>query len=90
MFESLNTQHKVNLKVIIILQNISILELRNEINCQEIVLSHINTGFVSISKARNLGLQYISENKIEYDFLMFPDDDCWFEDNFFVDADLRR
>lgn len=39
----------------------------------------------SLSKARNIGLDYIYKNMDvnEQDFIMFPDDDCWYEDNTF-------
>lgn len=39
----------------------------------------------SLSKARNIGLKYIYENyQIDGDdLILFPDDDCWYENNFF-------
>lgn len=37
----------------------------------------------SLSKARNLGIQYIKDRNIVADYVMFPDDDSSFDKNFF-------
>jgi hypothetical protein len=37
----------------------------------------------SLSHARNIGLQYLKDNNIEYQHIMFPDDDAFFDEYFF-------
>jgi hypothetical protein len=43
----------------------------------------INTSKISLSKARNLALQFLFKNKLQYLHLMFPDDDSTFSSIFF-------
>lgn len=38
---------------------------------------------ISLSKARNIALNYIKENDISFDYIMFPDDDSSFDAHFF-------
>lgn len=47
---------------------------------KNIFILHIPYKSCSLSEARNLGLDSLV---INYDFLMFPDDDCWYPSNYF-------
>ncbi|GAB1482750.1 hypothetical protein MASR2M78_15660 [Treponema sp.] len=48
---------------------------------KDIKLIYIKKYKMSLSKARNIGLRYIEENNI----IGFPDDDCWYPPDFFLD-----
>lgn len=39
---------------------------------------------ISLSKARNIALKYLSNNSISAEYIMFPDDDSSFDKNFFL------
>jgi hypothetical protein len=43
----------------------------------------INTERLSLSKARNIGINYLMQNNIHFEHIMFPDDDTTFSDIFF-------
>ncbi len=43
----------------------------------------INKERLSLSKARNIGINYLTENNIQFEHIMFPDDDTTFSDVFF-------
>lgn len=43
----------------------------------------INTERLSLSKARNTGINYLMQQKIQFEHIMFPDDDTTFSDAFF-------
>jgi len=58
---------------------------------KELIKSYVEDNFIllqtekcSLSKARNQGLKYLYDNydNHEDEFILFPDDDCWYEDNF--------
>lgn len=42
------------------------------------------TDKMGLSKARNIGLNYLLENNISSEYIMFPDDDSSFDSNFFL------
>lgn len=58
--------------------SITINNLYSEKNIVEVM--HIHDNNTGLSKARNLGLKYIDFNG----YLCFPDDDCWYPENFFL------
>lgn len=39
---------------------------------------------IGLSKARNIGIEYLKENCIKSEYIMFPDDDSTFDDSFFL------
>tara|TARA_R110002050_G_scaffold237905_1_gene374011 strand:+ start:22572 stop:23465 length:894 start_codon:yes stop_codon:yes gene_type:complete len=43
----------------------------------------INTERLSLSKARNIGINYLLKNEINFEHIMFPDDDTTFSNVFF-------
>lgn len=43
----------------------------------------INVERLSLSKARNIGINYLTKNNIQFEHIMFPDDDTTFSDVFF-------
>jgi len=43
----------------------------------------ISAPHVSLSKARNIGLEYIYDNDIYFDFILFPDDDSTYDEGLF-------
>jgi hypothetical protein len=44
----------------------------------------INELKMGLSKARNIALEYLSNNTISAEYIMFPDDDSSFDENFFL------
>src|SRR5665647_3322902 len=44
----------------------------------------INTERLSLSKARNTAINYLIKNKIDFEHVMYPDDDTTFSDTFFT------
>lgn len=44
----------------------------------------IKTSRLSLSKARNVGINYLVQNEIQFEHIMFPDDDTTFSDIFFL------
>lgn len=75
--ESLKKQKNVKLELILVDQTN---DNKVQIILEEIILpctvKHIKAENMSLSKARNIGLQ-----KASGDIICFPDDDCWYEDN---------
>lgn len=43
----------------------------------------VNSERLSLSRARNLGINYLLENNISFKYIMFPDDDTTFDKDFF-------
>ena len=78
LFDSLNSQvpSDFSIHVIYVNQNNSRtrLILKNKIACTEILTSRL-----SLSSARNIGLERAGPT----DILAFPDDDCWYANSFF-------
>lgn len=56
-------------------------------NNVDIIFININMQ-CSLSCARNMAIQYIADNKISADYVMIPDDDCWFNPDFFWGVSL--
>ena len=58
-----------------------------EINCESrnssLTIRRINEVKMSLSKARNIGIKYLSDQKISSEYIMFPDDDSSFDEVFF-------
>lgn len=85
LFHSLQAQYDKNFYFeIVFIDQFAIFET-HEIaafndNFSNIYIKHIPYKDCSLSHARNIGLQNVEKN---YDFIMFPDDDCWFPSDFF-------
>ena len=47
-------------------------------------IKEVNVSKMSLSKARNIGIDYLFKNDILFDHIMFPDDDSSFSVDFFV------
>lgn len=45
----------------------------------------ISTEKTSLSKARNVGINYLLKNDLQFNYIMFPDDDTTFDKCFFVE-----
>ena len=52
-------------------------------NTDKTIIFSLKISKTSSSKARNIGISYIRENKINAEHIMFPDDDSSFDQNFF-------
>src|SRR5690554_3667266 len=79
-------------KLIVIDQSDSDIFRHNETLISEFIEGNSNINVVHIldkrrglSKARNLGLQHV----VAHGYLCFPDDDCWYPENFFYDMANR-
>lgn len=82
MASIINTNKSLNVLLLIICQNgHSILKHTTEyISTIYILLSNM----VGLSKARNIGLNYLYKHNIDYKYIMFPDDDSIFDESFFI------
>lgn len=72
-------------KILIVIIDMSNLELNfNELNfINNFQLVHIKkNSILSSSASRNVGLNYLFSNKIDFNYLMFPDDDSTFDNSF--------
>lgn len=84
LLDCLSYNKNVRLKVILVAQNdltVNVERFQNAYNSLEVI--SLSTQ-LSLSKARNLGIDYVLSNKIEADFVMFPDDDSSFDSSFFL------
>ena len=90
LMESIRNQRKGDFEILLI----TIEQEKKILKKAEILKSFINnyfeflkiTGFgnIGLSNARNIGLDYASKIPInDNTFYLFPDDDCWFEKDFF-------
>jgi hypothetical protein len=76
------TENNQTLSILFIIINQTKIELI--IPSSTIIAFHqINTERISLSKARNIGINYILQNNIQFEHIMFPDDDTTFSDVFF-------
>lgn len=83
MLESVTRNNKnINVAIISILQN----NVRSEVeNTDNTVIHFIYLNdVISLSKARNIALNYICSKALSYDYIMFPDDDSTFDRDFFI------
>lgn len=82
MASIINTNKSLNVLLLIICQNgHSILKHTTEyISTIYILLPNM----VGLSKARNIGLNYLYKQNIDYKYIMFPDDDSIFDESFFI------
>ena len=76
----LSNNYTIHVLFIIINQTKTELILSNSIFIEFI---QINTELISLSKARNMGIDYLIENDIKFSHIMFPDDDSTFSESFF-------
>lgn len=83
LLNSLKSNNSIKLSLVLLAQKgmkIDVSEYESEFN--DIIV--INTdNLCGLSLARNICIKYISENKIEAKYVMFPDDDCFFDSDFF-------
>lgn len=81
---SLAHNQSLQLKVILVAQKgliVNIERYQNEYTSISIIEV---PGLLSLSKARNLGIDYVLVNEIKADYVMFPDDDSSFDSLFFT------
>lgn len=79
--DSVNLNNSLNLLVLLVCQNgIEILPQSNEMTAIHII--KVNSQ-LSLSKARNLALEFLEIENVKYSFIMFPDDDSTFDLYFF-------
>lgn len=75
-----NNQSYKNFEVIIVDQSDSLIAEQNKVlvenSKQKVDIKYIHTNLVGLSKARNLGLKYVTGS-----YVAFPDDDCWYHEN---------
>ncbi|GHV36289.1 hypothetical protein FACS1894178_7330 [Bacteroidia bacterium] len=76
---SASLERNKNVKIFCILINQTIDKHCN--NCQNV--AQLFSEKTSLSHARNIGLQYLEEKNMDYQHIMFPDDDAFFDENFF-------
>ncbi len=80
LLNSIKNNANIELLVIVLSQDSDI----NIVNYQPYFDVHIiNINKMGLSKARNIGLNFLKENSIKSEFIMFPDDDSSFDDVFF-------
>lgn len=73
----------VDICVVIVAQNNNNIDSSSFTNCLVNVKVINVKSIISLSKARNIALNYILENGIKFSYLMFPDDDSSFDSVFF-------
>ncbi|MEW8956568.1 glycosyltransferase family 2 protein [Clostridium sp.] len=78
LFNTIRDNKYDNLEVIVVDQssNNSIKELCDYFK-KQLCIKYVKAGRMSLSKARNLGIKSVTGELIG-----FPDDDCWYEENF--------
>lgn len=80
LLNSIKNSVNIELLVIVLSQDLSV----NIINYESYFDVHaININRMGLSKARNIGLNFLKENSIKSEFIMFPDDDSSFDNDFF-------
>ena len=76
--------YKLNINIIILLQN-SVKINQEKYQNKNTTINVITTNKkYSLSKARNICIDYIIDNKIKSKYIMFPDDDTTFDSSFFI------
>jgi len=76
--DSISCNSSLKLYILILSQEVTV-EFSN-VNQQ---IENLQIAKMSLSKARNIGLKYLSEKGISSKYIMFPDDDSTFDLNFF-------
>lgn len=71
------------LNVLIIFVNQSGMSFAIENNNLMVHIIELKSKIISLSKARNIGINYLLENTVNFFHLMFPDDDSTFTKHFF-------
>lgn len=82
LIETIKLNSKLKLLTILINQSGSSISIFNSFYSSFI---EIIVDKNSLSFCRNVGVDYLINNKIEFDYVMFPDDDTTFNNTFFVD-----
>ena len=78
-----NNNNKIKIFLIVVLQkqiNFDITAFKN--NYLDILKFNTNNQ-IALSSARNICLKYIYDNSLQFDHIMFPDDDSTYDDFFF-------
>ncbi|WP_291051441.1 MULTISPECIES: hypothetical protein [unclassified Empedobacter] len=78
LLNSINIIEDFNLFVLILSQDVKL-----EISEYKFDIEVVEIGKMSLSKARNIGLKFLSKNNINSRYIMFPDDDSTFDISFF-------
>jgi hypothetical protein len=73
--------HSITVLIILINQVENNYEFVNENRL--VTVNLINSRRISLSAARNVGINYLVETKIKFKHIMFPDDDSTYSDDFF-------
>jgi hypothetical protein len=79
-----NFNNKLNINIILLLQNsieINQEKFQNEYTTINVITTNKK---YSLSKARNICIDYIIDNGIKSKYIMFPDDDTTFDSSFFM------
>lgn len=72
-----------SIKCLVILVDMLAEPLHLEFNSENITMVKLNKfEKFNSSESRNIGLKYLQDKDIDYDFLMFPDDDTTFDESF--------
>jgi glycosyltransferase involved in cell wall biosynthesis len=80
LLESLdNINNELTLLVVLVSQESLIKYIPKSKN---LTIKFINEKKIGLSKARNIGLDYLLKNNITSEYIMFPDDDSTFDKNF--------
>ena len=83
LIESISINNKqINLYLLLVNQTESLINLDN-FKSDWVFIKQIKTGRISLSAARNVGIKYVLENKINSSYILFPDDDSSFDNYFF-------
>lgn len=78
----LENNHTIKTLILFINQSEQIYEFKS-IKNERVEIRQIKSNKISSSKARNVGVQYILDNDIQFFHIMFPDDDSTYSDVFF-------
>lgn len=78
---SINGNTNVKLFVILLNQETEFRFDQNRFNNKIITIGMTKSG---LSKARNIGIEYLKKNDVKCEYIMFPDDDSTFDETFFI------
>ena len=79
-----NNNKEIEVLLILIIQTVPLNRELINTYALKINLLIVDTGKkLGISAARNIGIDYVKNNQLQFDFLMFPDDDTTFDNIFF-------
>lgn len=82
LVKSIIDNRSLRIFIIVILQNNVKLSISE--NPYNIIKCISISNVISLSAARNIGLQYLHRKNIDYKYIMFPDDDSSFDSSFFL------